>query len=259
MHNSDPVDQLKRGMDGSASCTQCHHEVKFTSDLTQHTFHRAGSPGSDCLNCHMPYTTYALLGAIRSHQIASPNLKGSIEHGVPNACNLCHLDKTLAWTEDHLAKRYGQQKVTLSEEQQSVSAALLWLLKGHAAQRAIIAWHAGWSPAQEASGVDWLAPFQAQLLADPYGVVRYVAEENLRKLPGFEKFHYDFLAPEPELKRQVSGAVKQWQSRKQALSRTGVEILIQPDGELMKSKLDSLLRQRTIVRSLSRSNFANPS
>jgi predicted CXXCH cytochrome family protein len=244
MHDSDPDDQLKPGMDGVAACTQCHNQAKYTREVTQHTFHAAKSPGSDCLNCHMPHTTYALLGAIRSHQIASPELSGSARHGVPNACNLCHLDKTLAWTQEHLAKRYGTSGLTLSEEQRSVSAALLWLLKGHAAQRAIVAWHLGWRPAQQASGADWLAPFEAQLLKDPYGVVRYVAERNLRRLPGCEDFRYDFLAPERELKRHVAEVVDQWQARKRAPGLTGAEILIAPDGQLMKAKLDALLAQR---------------
>lgn len=244
MHNSDPVDQLKPEMSGSAACTQCHTETKYARDRTQHTFHAAGSAGSDCMNCHMPHTTYALLGAIRSHQISSPDLAASARHGVPNACNLCHLDKTLAWTQEHLAERYGNSRLALSEEQQTVSAALLWLLKGHAAQRVIVAWHAGWAPAQQASGSDWLAPFQARLLADPYGVVRYVAESNLRTLPGFEGFRYDFLAPEPELKRHVVEVVNQWQSRTRKPGRAATEILIEPDGHLMEAKVEALLSQR---------------
>ncbi len=59
----------------------------------------------------------------------------------------------------------------------------LWLLSGDAPLRALVAWSAGWEPAQEASGSDWLAPFVARLLADPYGVVRYVAARSLRTLP----------------------------------------------------------------------------
>jgi len=244
MHQSDPVDQLTPGREGSAACTQCHGEPQYTTELSRHTFHPPGSAGSDCLNCHMPFTTYALLGAIRSHQIASPRVTGSARHGVPNACNLCHLDKSLAWTQEHLVRNYGQAAQNLSPEQKTVSAALLWLLKGHAAQRVITAWHLGWKPAQQASGSDWLAPFLAPLLADPYGVVRYVAESTLRKLPGFEGFRYDFLADEPALKKQASAISEQWRTRRSPDSRTGVEILIAPHGEVMQSKVDSLLSQR---------------
>jgi predicted CXXCH cytochrome family protein len=244
MHSSEPNDQLKAGMDGPAACTQCHKGEQYTTQLERHTFHKRDSTGSNCLNCHMPHTTYALFGAIRSHQIASPKIASSVRHGVPNACNLCHLDKTLAWTQEHMAERYGTKKVSLTEEQQNTAAALLWLLKGHAAQRAITAWHVGWKPAQEASGSDWLAPFQARLLADPYGVVRYVAEHNLNALPGFADFRYDFLAPEEELQRQVRKAVGQWQAQAKSLSHVGDQILIDRDGEIAESKVQALLRER---------------
>ena len=88
------------------------------------------------MNCHMPHTTYALFKAIRSHQISSPNVRASAQFGTPNACNLCHLDKTLAWTQDHLKQNYGQAEVSLSADDKMTSAALLWILNGHAAQRA---------------------------------------------------------------------------------------------------------------------------
>jgi hypothetical protein len=88
--------QLKSGMDGNAACLQCH--ASLGTNLSSHTKHAAGSPGSSCYNCHMPYTTYGLLKTIRSHQISSPSVAASLQTGRPNACNLCHLDRTLAWT-----------------------------------------------------------------------------------------------------------------------------------------------------------------
>ena len=50
----------------------------------------------------MPRTTFGLLRAIRSHQVSSPTVKESVEYGRPNACNLCHLDQTLARTAEKL-------------------------------------------------------------------------------------------------------------------------------------------------------------
>jgi formate-dependent nitrite reductase cytochrome c552 subunit len=94
MHGREPDDQLKPGMLGSAACTQCHGEARFTTRIGEHTFHKVDSSGSECLNCHMPHTTYALLKGIRSHQIESPRVRASARYGVPNACNLCHLDRT---------------------------------------------------------------------------------------------------------------------------------------------------------------------
>ena len=51
-----------------------------------------------CYNCHMPYTSYGLLKALRSHQITGPSVTTSVQTGRPNACNACHLDKPLGWT-----------------------------------------------------------------------------------------------------------------------------------------------------------------
>ena len=245
MHGDDPVDQLSPKMHGNRACTQCHSEARYTTDVSQHTFHSAESTGSNCMNCHMPHTTYALLGAIRNHGIEVPNVHSSIRYGVPNACNLCHLDTTLEWTQYHMTEWYGTSTLPLTDEQRSVSAALLWLLKGDAAQRVITAWHVGWEPAKTASGDNWLAPFQAQLLRDPYGVVRYVAYDGLRRLPEFEDFRYDFLGSEDDQESAVQRAQQQWREQRTApLSRTGDHILLESNGEVQEEKLIQLLKLR---------------
>ena len=174
--------------------------------------HTGDSEGSSCLNCHMPHNAYALFSGIRNHQIETPRVAASIRYGVPNACNLCHLDKTLAWSQSHMHDWYHQPLQALTAEQETYSAALLWLLKGNAAQRVVTAWHVGWAPAQQASGSHWLAPATAGLLADPYGVVRYVAAKSLRSLPGFEGFEFDFLADPDVRARAVEEAMQRWAS-----------------------------------------------
>jgi hypothetical protein len=244
MHRSDPVDQLKpSGMDGR-SCQECHREPKYNEKIREHTFHEPNSSGSACLNCHMPHTTYALFKAIRSHQISSPNVAASARHGTPNACNLCHLDRTLAWTQEALADRYAQPKTALTTEQQNISAFLLWLVKGHAAQRAVAAWHGGWQPAQEASGTNWLAPFLAQTLSDSYGVVRYIGARSTRTLPGFEKMQYDFLAAPRVLATNTAQAVEIWQTSSGAYLNPATNILIGSEGKLMRAKLQELVEKR---------------
>jgi len=245
MHGGPPEDQLKPGMDSAAACTQCHDDVKYTSEIQSHTFHLPESTGSNCLNCHMPRTSYALFDAIRNHQISAPNLASSIQYGVPNACNLCHLDQTLSWTQDQLADWYGHDKLPLSDDQLTTSAALLWLLSGDAAQRVISAWHFGWEPAQQASGTNWLAPLLSRLLEDPYGVVRYVAHRSLRSLPGFVDFDYDFLAAEDELKRQAHLAIQQWRdNRPETPDRSGAHVCSDEDGNVLATKVKRLLGQR---------------
>ena len=91
-------DQLKPQAQGNGACLQCHTTI--AERVTAHTHHAAESSGSSCYNCHMPHTTYGLLKTIRSHQISSPSVQASLATGRPNACNLCHLDKTHQWTAD---------------------------------------------------------------------------------------------------------------------------------------------------------------
>ena len=59
--------QLKPKMDSDTACLQCHKDM--SARLVAHTHHAADSSGSRCYNCHMPYTSYGLLKALRSHRI----------------------------------------------------------------------------------------------------------------------------------------------------------------------------------------------
>src|SRR5262249_28122519 len=144
---------------------------------------------------HMPYTTYGLLKNIRSHRISSPELSATLKTGRPNACNLCHLDRTLEWGGNYLSLWYQQPKPVLDQEQRTISAAVLIALKSGAGQRALIAWHMGWDPAKKISGEDWLAPYLAQLISDPYPAVRYIANHSLDALGQFRDIKLDFTAP----------------------------------------------------------------
>ncbi|NIM42419.1 MAG: C cytochrome precursor, partial [Hydrogenophaga sp.] len=96
---------------------------------------------------------------------------------------------------EHLEAWYGQPHHELTGDDAEVSAAVRWLLSGHANQRALIAWHMGWGPAQQASGKDWLGAYLGHTLADPYSCVRYIAHRSLRRLPGFADFEFDFVGP----------------------------------------------------------------
>ena len=234
-------DQLGPGMDGNKACAQCHE--KLAGDLPAHTKHKADSAGSSCYNCHMPYTSYGLLKTIRSHQISSPSVASSRDTGRPNACNLCHLDKTLAWTSDYLAQWYGQAKPALDEP--DVSSVLLMALTGDAGQRAIAAQAMGWKAAQAASGTDWMLPHLAQLLDDPYDAVRFIAGRSLGTLPEFESFQYDFAAP-PDHRRDAQRRVMSIFARARTrLPRPGdPRLLLTPDADVNVTATLALLKQR---------------
>ena len=245
MHSSSRDDQLALGMETNQACLQCHAEFSTIEMLTAHTHHAPTSPGSECYNCHMPHTTYGLLKAIRSHHIDSPTAQNSLDTGRPNACNLCHLDETLGFTAKNLSDWYGQRMPNLDDDQQNISAAVLWALRGDAGQRALIAWHMGWPAAKRASGRDWLAPYLAHLLNDPYSAVRYIAERSLHQLPGFEKFEYDFIAPAHKLLEYAGRAKSVWmQDRPSSLDRAGNKVLTNPDGSIQHELFNRLTGER---------------
>ena len=231
-------DQLGARMDGNGACVQCHEPLG--AQLTAHTQHAAGSSGSSCYNCHMPYTSFGLLKTIRSHQISSPSVKESIETGRPNACNLCHLDRTLAWTSDYLERWYGTPKVTLGSDDTSIAASLQWLLRGDAGLRAVVAQAMAWGPAQAASGTDWMAPFLAPLLDDPYDAVRFVASRTLRALPGFASLEYDFVAPSAARRDAQRRTMSLWDRvRSGPNRRSDPQLLFDARGAL---RVDEMLR-----------------
>jgi len=200
--------QLKPKMDSNAACLQCHQTM--TSDISGHTHHAPDSSGSQCYNCHMPRTTFGLLHAMRSHQVSWPTVNESIAYGRPNACNLCHLDQTLAWTAQKLQAWYHQPVPELSQTDQSIAAAAQWLLKGDAGQRALVAWGMGWESAQKVAGRDWLYPYLIYSMTDPYAAVRFDAWKSLQTLPGFSSFSFDYTAADQSLNKTAENAYEKW-------------------------------------------------
>src|SRR4029453_18831115 len=49
------------------------------------------TPGSQCVNCHMPQTTYMQVDPRRDHSFRVPRPDLSVQFGTPNACTGCHL------------------------------------------------------------------------------------------------------------------------------------------------------------------------
>jgi predicted CXXCH cytochrome family protein len=243
MHGGDPDDQLKPDLSGDESCLQCHERQRARPE--EHTHHLRGSSGSRCLNCHMPHTTYGLLKAIRSHEIDSPRVAAAtLSSGRPNACNLCHLDRTLAWTAGYLAEWYRLPATPLPPEHQTVSAALLHLLKGDAGQRAIIAWHLGWEDALGASGRDWQGPFLGLLLDDPYSAVRSIAYRSLRRLEGYREFAYDPIGSPEERREARRRSLRSWPGARPSERRRGSQLLLKDDETVDLDAVEALLRGR---------------
>lgn len=235
-------DMLSTGMRTDQACLQCHQADDYATP--RHTHHEPQSTGSQCLNCHMPHSTYGLLKAVRSHTIDSPLVRTDAKAGKPNACNLCHLDQTQEWTANHLNKWYGIEKPQLSPQQREVAAGPLWVLKGDAGMRALLAWHLSWQPALDASGSDWIPPYLSILMDDPYHAVRAITSRSLRKLPVYNEVNYDFMAP--PIQRHQSGieVFKRWKDTRSDPWKHQPPTLIDAAGNPLTNRFRVLLQNR---------------
>jgi predicted CXXCH cytochrome family protein len=204
MHGDDPNYLLKPGMATNAACYQCHPD--YRERLAEHTHHAVDSSGSLCANCHMPKTVYSLMATHRSHRIEVPGVAGSVGTGKPNACTLCHLDKSLGWARDRLADwpNHGGKSVPLSADEEGVSAAVLALARGDARTRVVVAGAFVDPAARTAGGTDWFGSLLPRLLVDErYPAVRYLAHKGLRAAHGEAAGPFDFLASPDERRAQL--------------------------------------------------------
>ncbi len=112
----------KLKLTGNALCLQCHGssppQQRFPNlqvkqyDSPEHHFHKQGSDGAQCVNCHMPTTTYMEVDPRRDHSFKIPNPALSLKINTPNACNSCHQDKSIKWAKDAMVKWYGNKSLT---------------------------------------------------------------------------------------------------------------------------------------------------
>lgn len=88
-------------------CLDCHGPASPSGPraptIEAHTHHKAGSTGSECIACHMPKIAQTIGDVnVRSHtfRFVSPAKTDAMK--IPNACNVCHTDKSTAWTAETL-------------------------------------------------------------------------------------------------------------------------------------------------------------
>jgi predicted CXXCH cytochrome family protein len=84
---------LKLRAPGSAVCLRCHSADKFNT--VKHQIHAPDT--INCIDCHMPATTYMQNDSRHDHSFPIPRPELSVAYGVPNACNKCHTDKDARW------------------------------------------------------------------------------------------------------------------------------------------------------------------
>jgi predicted CXXCH cytochrome family protein len=91
----------------SAVCLECHGPTSpngpHTSTIEEHTHHRSGDPGSQCVECHMPRIEQTISDVnVRSHTFKFITPTMSETYKIPNPCTACHKDKTNAWASEQL-------------------------------------------------------------------------------------------------------------------------------------------------------------
>jgi predicted CXXCH cytochrome family protein len=94
-----PVDQI---------CLTCHgpntQNGPHAVSIEAHTHHKADSPGSQCVACHMPKIEQTMGDVnVSSHTFHFVTPTQTEEMKIPNACNVCHKDKSTAWATSAVA------------------------------------------------------------------------------------------------------------------------------------------------------------
>ena len=107
-HGTDNYAQLR--MPPDQLCVGCHFQgspvAPRTATLQEHTHHKAGSAGSQCVACHMPAieTEGVRNTFVHAHTFRFVTPAMTDKYKIPNPCMSCHTDKTTQWATDNLPK-----------------------------------------------------------------------------------------------------------------------------------------------------------
>ena len=103
--NCHDAHSLEIKIQGNGLCTQCHSPSVY--DNTEHHQHLSSSSGAQCVNCHMPDTTYMNVDKRRDHSFKIPRPSVSEKTASPDACTACHMDKTQQWATTNMTRLFG--------------------------------------------------------------------------------------------------------------------------------------------------------
>ena len=101
----------KLKFEGNALCMQCHSKTpEKMFDTPAHHFHKTGTEGAKCVNCHMAGKHYMGIDFRRDHSFRIPRPDQTVKYGTPNACNNCHKDKKAEWAVEAIEKVHGKER-----------------------------------------------------------------------------------------------------------------------------------------------------
>ena len=185
MHSGSVHGNLTEAMRSNAACLQCHEEIG--RDIQAHTHHEPEGSGSQCMDCHMPKMVYGILQIHRSHRIEIPDPASDAANGRPNACTLCHLDKSPVWAAKQRNELWGLEGQIPTKRRDTAPIELAdgvaSLLAGDAMQRVVYAQAFARSDgpiAPKAKG--FLRAHLLVMLNDAYPSLRQAAKRSLLQL-----------------------------------------------------------------------------
>ena len=107
-------------IEGNGLCLQCHNTQPNTTrfaglqakdyDSPEHHHHAAGSPGAQCVNCHMPSKDYMVVDPRRDHALRIPRPDLAAQGIGPDACTACHKDRQPAWAASAIDSWFANPK-----------------------------------------------------------------------------------------------------------------------------------------------------
>lgn len=97
--------------------THSHHKVfgfdatgvMTNNDLASYKSDVVKETGGECINCHMPQTTYMQRHSRHDHGFTIPDPLLTKQFNIPNACNRCHADKDADWSLSRVETWYGDK------------------------------------------------------------------------------------------------------------------------------------------------------
>jgi len=182
MHAGDPAGMTTERQRSNAPCLECHQDLGAGAD--RHTRHAAAGEGSDCYACHMPEIVYGVMTTHRSHRIEVPDPARNAANGRPNACNQCHVDRSVAWAERETARLWGGDAAPvarLSGVEPGYAAGIIGLTAGDPLQRSMAARHIRRGlKRREQSARAWAPHLIATMREDDYPAVRRFAAQAMK-------------------------------------------------------------------------------
>jgi len=94
--------------EGNAVCAQCHLPARF--DTAEHHRHTVGTPGAQCVSCHMPAVTYMGVDQRRDHTFSIPRPDVAAQIAAPDTCTSCHMDRPQSWAAEHINAWFGSRR-----------------------------------------------------------------------------------------------------------------------------------------------------